>query len=167
MHNALLIFIILIAYYLYQKWSIKNNSSSYKDWFFTLCLSELSYFASGQSNLIATIDLSNAYTGIDGYNPEIVGFLLILITWGFPLVCWGRFFSLVLRKGNKSHFINCVALTLTFKCISQAFVALSCFTLRYHLFIWSVMSPRFLYEIFWQIIYTFVILVMFVLDKLC
>ncbi|GAB7343646.1 hypothetical protein MBLNU457_1639t1 [Dothideomycetes sp. NU457] len=47
----------------------------------TLVLSYTTYFALGGSNAISSIDLSNAYNGISGYNIGAVGVLLFVGNW--------------------------------------------------------------------------------------
>ncbi|KAK7190124.1 gpi ethanolamine phosphate transferase 2 [Paraphaeosphaeria sporulosa] len=51
----------------------------------TLLLTQTSFFALGNSNAISSIDLSNAYNGVSGYNVLAVGALLFLSNWAGPL----------------------------------------------------------------------------------
>ncbi|KAF2446391.1 hypothetical protein P171DRAFT_453791 [Karstenula rhodostoma CBS 690.94] len=51
----------------------------------TLLLTQTSFFALGNSNAISSIDLSNAYNGVSGYNVLAVGLLLFLSNWAGPL----------------------------------------------------------------------------------
>jgi len=51
----------------------------------TLVLSYTTYFALGGSNAISSIDLSNAYNGISGYNIGAVGVLLFVGNWAGSL----------------------------------------------------------------------------------
>jgi ethanolaminephosphotransferase len=46
-----------------------------------LLLSQTAYFAFGGSNSISSIDLSNAYNGVGGYNIVAVGVLLFASNW--------------------------------------------------------------------------------------
>ncbi|KAJ4302932.1 major facilitator super transporter protein [Kalmusia sp. IMI 367209] len=50
-----------------------------------LLLSQTSFFALANSNAISSIDLSNAYNGVAGYNVVAVGLLLFLSNWAGPL----------------------------------------------------------------------------------
>lgn len=47
----------------------------------TLLLSQTSFFALGLNNSISSIDLSNAYNGVSGYNILAVGLLVFLSNW--------------------------------------------------------------------------------------
>jgi ethanolaminephosphotransferase len=49
--------------------------------FSSLLLSQTTYFAFGGSNSISSIDLSNAYNGVGGYNIVAVGVLLFASNW--------------------------------------------------------------------------------------
>jgi ethanolaminephosphotransferase len=49
--------------------------------FSSLLLSQTAYFAFGGSNSISSIDLSNAYNGVAGYNIVAVGVLLFASNW--------------------------------------------------------------------------------------
>lgn len=48
-------------------------------------MSHTSFFALGNSNAISSIDLSNAYNGVSGYNVLAVGILLFVSNWAGPI----------------------------------------------------------------------------------
>lgn len=51
----------------------------------SLLLSNVYYFCMGGSNSISSIDLSNAYNGVDDYNIAAVGVLLFASNWAGPI----------------------------------------------------------------------------------
>ena len=51
----------------------------------TLLLSQTSFFALGLNNSISSIDLSNAYNGVSGYNILAVGLLVFVSNWAGPV----------------------------------------------------------------------------------
>jgi ethanolamine phosphate transferase 2 subunit G len=51
----------------------------------TLILGHVSFYALGNSNAISSIDLSNAYNGVAGYNVLAVGILLFVSNWAGPI----------------------------------------------------------------------------------
>lgn len=51
----------------------------------TLILGQASFFALGNSNAISSIDLSNSYNGVSGYNIVAVGVLVFLSNWAGPV----------------------------------------------------------------------------------
>ncbi|KAI5208717.1 alkaline phosphatase-like protein [Aureobasidium subglaciale] len=50
-----------------------------------LLMAHTSFFALGNSNAISSIDLSNAYNGVSGYNVVAVGVLLFASNWAGPI----------------------------------------------------------------------------------
>jgi ethanolaminephosphotransferase len=72
----------------------------------TLLLSQTSFFALGNSNSISSIDLSNSYNGVSGYNVVAVGLLVFLSNWAGP-VYWSLAGILLLGKhGQQQRYIN-------------------------------------------------------------
>ncbi|KAF2490399.1 alkaline phosphatase-like protein, partial [Lophium mytilinum] len=61
----------------------------------SLLLSHASFFALGNSNAISSIDLSNAYNGVSGYNVIAVGVLLFASNWAGPIY-WASYGTLLL-----------------------------------------------------------------------
>ncbi len=135
-----------------------------------LVLQYTSFFSLGGSNAISSIDLSNAYNGVAGYNVGAVGLLTFLSNWAGP-VWWTSATALlltarqndVLSKGsNKDPLEYCKAnssgplrhfiIPLTFFVSSSVLnVMIACLILRTHLFIWTVFSPKYLYIMAWSI----------------
>jgi ethanolaminephosphotransferase len=72
----------------------------------TLLLTQTSFFALGNSNSISSIDLSNSYNGVSGYNVLAVGLLVFLSNWAGP-VYWSLAGVLLLgAHGKQQRFIN-------------------------------------------------------------
>ncbi|KIW27472.1 uncharacterized protein PV07_07206 [Cladophialophora immunda] len=111
-----------------------------------------SFFTFGSTNSIATIDLSNAYNGVAGYNMAAVGILTFISNWVGPIwwsfaICQ-LFSSLHLQGGAYSFLFTALA---TFSCIHALSVMVACMVLREHLFIWTVFSPKYLYTAAWVV----------------
>lgn len=51
----------------------------------TILLAHVSFFAMGNTNAISSIDLSNAYNGVSGYNVIAVGALIFISNWVGPI----------------------------------------------------------------------------------
>ncbi|KAI4087494.1 MAG: hypothetical protein LQ344_006743 [Seirophora lacunosa] len=78
-----------------------------------IILQYASFFAFGGSNAISSIDLSNSYNGVSGYNAAMVGFLTFCSNWAGPI--WWTFASMILLvrrrekwNGPLSDFRNIV-----------------------------------------------------------
>ncbi|KIX96770.1 uncharacterized protein Z520_07490 [Fonsecaea multimorphosa CBS 102226] len=115
-----------------------------------LLFQHASFFTFGNTNSIATIDLSNAYNGVTGYNVAAVGMLTFISNWAGPI--WWSFaicqlFS-CLHFETRAYSFLFTALG-TFACIHALSVMVACLVLREHLFIWTVFSPKYLYTVAW------------------
>lgn len=108
---------------------------------FAIAVMQFSYFALGSSHLISSVDVSNSFTGLSTFNPVFVALLTFLVTWSGPIFCS---FLLPEHSHAASPFSRLVV---------QVVVMLSATIQRYHLFIWTVYSPRLLFEVFWVVFY--------------
>lgn len=127
---------------------------------FVLCMQYLTFFSTGNTNQIASIDLSNAYNGVRTYSVLVVGFLVFVSNFAAPI-----FWSLSLlhspmdaskdgssrQSDNEIKFRLCLknAFALLFYSLSGLSLFVSCINMRFHLFVWSVFSPRLLYFAAW------------------
>ena len=133
-----------------------NDTSTLSDLTVTsLLLQYSSFFVLGGSNAISSVDLSNAYNGISGYDVVGVGILTFLSNWAGPV--WWVSATVVLMSGLPSSkargnvlFDHFNLLTL-FTAYSTYAVMFACMALREHLFIWTVFSPKFLFTIAWAV----------------
>ncbi|OTB11945.1 hypothetical protein K445DRAFT_321661 [Daldinia sp. EC12] len=123
----------------------------------SLLLQFSSFFAMGGSNAISGLDLSNAYNGISGFNIFAVGLLTFLSNWAAP-VWWTSASNLLLlqarnsvKPGRDHIFQQHVAILTVFITMALVFVMVACTTLRTHLFIWTVFSPKYLYSMAWSL----------------
>ena len=72
----------------------------------TLLLSQTAFFALGNSNSISSIDLSNSYNGISGYNVVAVGVLVFASNWAGPIY-WSLAGLLLLGShGRMQRYVN-------------------------------------------------------------
>ena len=134
----------------------------------SLILQYASFFALGGSNAISSVDLSNAYNGVAGYNVGAVGVLTFVSNWAGPVWWTSATMLLLSKKQDKLTFkengavvrrddreapsrrLQYVALLTTFTSSSVLSVMLACTMLRTHLFIWTVFSPKYLYIMAWS-----------------
>ena len=125
------------------------------------------YFALGNSNSIATINVSKAFTGLADYDYTLCGIFTALITFSGPLVLWystiSALNSLVRRREQSQNrqqrehvWLSGTLLTAASIHTSMRIVCLasSCAVaviFRNHLFVWSVFSPKLLYELVFSV----------------
>lgn len=111
-----------------------------------------SFFAFGGTNAISSIDLSNAYNGVSGYNVVAVGLLTFVSNWVGPIWWSIASYRLMSTQTKRFHISKSnhsfVQLTL-FMSVSTLAVMVACTMLREHLFIWTVFSPKYLYTMAW------------------
>lgn len=119
-----------------------------------LCIQNLSFFGMGNTNLIATIDLSNAYNGLGSYKISLVGILTFISNFSPSLHWYLAWFRLAEINGSdiRRNIWARDVLVFTFYVTSQASLLASCVNLRYHLFIWSVFCPKVLYFAAWFVL---------------
>ena len=134
----------------------------------TLLLAHSSFFAIGNSNAISSIDLSNAYNGISSFNVLAVGILTFISNWTGP-IWWVSAFNVLVASTftrssqnparlqstanpdshQRNSNLRTYAISTLLTSITTLSVMLACLVLREHLFIWTVFSPKYLYQISW------------------
>ena len=99
-----------------------------------------SFFMLGGSNSISSVDLSNAYNGVSGYNVLAVGVLTFVSNWAGPI--WWASAICRIRSQQQVQSAGHFALLTLFTSVSTLAMMLACMLLREHLFIWTVFSPK-------------------------
>ena len=117
---------------------------NYQSPFMSLSAVHLIYFAFGNSNSLSTIDLSNAYVGVDGEALYTAGSLTFLSTYGPSIIGYLRVSAI--SEGCLQASERFFAL---WRVWSLLFLSISMIVFSNHLFIWSVFTPRYVYEIIW------------------
>uniref|UniRef100_A0A8C7MGE6 Phosphatidylinositol glycan anchor biosynthesis class G (EMM blood group) n=1 Tax=Oncorhynchus kisutch TaxID=8019 RepID=A0A8C7MGE6_ONCKI len=105
------------------------------------------FYFQGNSNSIATVDISVGFVGLESYVEAPAFFLTALSTYAGPLL-WAAHLVCYLSSEKRSSVAvghGCYCLALLRSVPAAAYVVLVT-ALRYHLFIWSVFSPKLLYE---------------------
>uniref|UniRef100_T1K8C0 GPI ethanolamine phosphate transferase 2 C-terminal domain-containing protein n=1 Tax=Tetranychus urticae TaxID=32264 RepID=T1K8C0_TETUR len=142
--------------YSITKWSLKNDFSHLIYFVSTyLTFGYTFYYSQGNSNDISTIDVASGYIGLDDYMPLFTSILIVSNTYS-QLIFWllMMFVRITEVKSNLLAFRVTKAITGTFSfLITSQFLTVGYFMivaliLRNHLFIWTVVSPKLLYETF-------------------
>jgi ethanolamine phosphate transferase 2 subunit G len=128
-YNSLLIVLIILQ----AKFSNTINNTIVHYW-----MSQVAFCAFGNSISISSIDFSGAYTGQTDFNVVSVGTLMVVLVYSGPLI-------FLLEKNVNIHAF--IQIRFTLKAMSISIFNIILFFMRNHLFIWSVFSPKFLYEI--------------------
>ncbi|KAI5954811.1 LAS21 [Candida theae] len=138
--------------------------------FLCLCLQNLTFFSMGNTNSLATVDLSNAYNGVQNYDVLVVGVLTFISNFAGPIYWSLASLQLIYEPGVSSFsgasptdltsyprlkyrvLLTKSYLTLLLYTVSAANLVASCINLRFHLFVWTVFSPKLLYFASWLIL---------------
>lgn len=150
-HNAPLVFLLLI--YIRQCAVISPSKLLMP---LHLLTTHWSFFVFGNSNSIATIDISNSYVGLDGFSFQLSGLLTFMSTWIGPILT-ATFFA-VFERDRFGKFTLMKQL-LTWRTVSLFVVSLATTVFRHHIFVWSVFSPKVLYEMMWATGYSVTLIV--------
>ncbi len=116
-----------------------------------------SYFALGPSNLLVSLDFSNAYIGLTQFNMLFISTITFLITWSGPLLA-----SLSLLKLRERSIIKTLSLWRNLVTLG---LLVTLTVNRNHLFIWTVFAPRLVFEFGWAVFYLFLIVVLYFINK--
>uniref|UniRef100_A0A8B9L0I8 Phosphatidylinositol glycan anchor biosynthesis class G n=1 Tax=Astyanax mexicanus TaxID=7994 RepID=A0A8B9L0I8_ASTMX len=106
------------------------------------------FYFQGNSNNIATVDISVGFVGLESYVEAPAVFLTAFSTYAGPLL-WACHLVCYLSSERDSPALSRACLAYCFallRSIPAVFYVVLVTALRYHLFIWSVFSPKLLYE---------------------
>ncbi|XP_027401098.1 GPI ethanolamine phosphate transferase 2 isoform X3 [Bos indicus x Bos taurus] len=105
------------------------------------------FYFQGNSNSIATVDISAGFVGLDAYMEIPAMFLTAFATYSGPVLWASHLVNFLTSEASSgsalSHACFCYALICSIP-VSVYIILVT--SLRYHLFIWSVFSPKLLYE---------------------
>jgi len=106
------------------------------------------FFALGNSNSLATVDISKVYTGLTEYDATLCALFTALITFSAPLVLFLAALTAVdwhAREGVPGTF-KTIAVHTAMRVACLAVLCAVAALMRSHLFVWSVFAPKLLYE---------------------
>lgn len=219
-HNAILFAFFDLQLELFHLWSQSEPRSSYTNSpapgsplvlanaSVILGLIQSAFFIMGNSNSLSSVDLGNAYIGVDAYNFGITGLLTFISNWagsiwwtfaGVSLIVHGYWRSQSDQKRTTSTILvqqtteeeneesqiedndlapeddpqdnhTAIAAAELLSYYSSYYIYFAIFfnlalttltvsvtLLRQHLFIWTVFSPKFLFQGAWVILYHFML----------
>ncbi|XP_015111856.1 GPI ethanolamine phosphate transferase 2 [Diachasma alloeum] len=123
------------------------------------------YFYQGNSNSLATVDVAAGYVGLQAYWPILATIYLCVNTYSAPILAY----LMLVYKNTCENQGGCCNTVDVFS-INRVYSMMRIFPLaiytiivtiqRYHLFIWTVFSPKLLYEAMYTAVLFFVMFVM-------
>ncbi|XP_073541015.1 GPI ethanolamine phosphate transferase 2 isoform X2 [Phyllobates terribilis] len=125
------------------------------------------FFFQGNSNTISTVDVSAGFVGLENYVEMPAIFLTAFVTYSGPLLWSMHLLCYLSGETNKTstavaHGCYCYAVI---RSLPVTVYILLVTGLRYHLFIWSVFSPKLLYEVIHLVISTGICVTFTLVDK--
>lgn len=123
----------------------------------TILLQNMCFFQFGSTNSLASVDLKNSFNGLTSYNVILSGILTFIANWAAPIF-WTTVFTVwsldlvpasQLNSSKWEPLKHRMLFNLTFYSIAGLLLMFSCYNLRFHLFIWTVFSPKVLYFLAW------------------
>ncbi|KAF3420554.1 hypothetical protein E2986_01438 [Frieseomelitta varia] len=147
-HSVILLpFQIIFSSVIYE---IIKNDITQNSWVLLYTwIGNVFYFYQGNSNSLATVDVAAGYVGVQSYMPFINGSLLIINTYAAPLL---SYFLLIYHAILQHPYNTCETIVriskiyTTWRLLPVAIYTIIISIQRYHLFVWSVFSPKLLYE---------------------
>lgn len=112
------------------------------------------FFYQGNSNMLSTIDIASGYVGLTEYHEILVGLLIYCHTYAGLIFWLIRYVCCVLVHMSKDTLNTLQQIPFSLggllccRFFAVAVYLVTVLFLRYHLFIWSVFAPKFLYEVF-------------------
>ncbi|XP_065770057.1 GPI ethanolamine phosphate transferase 2 isoform X3 [Muntiacus reevesi] len=105
------------------------------------------FYFQGNSNSIATVDISAGFVGLDAYMEIPAVFLTAFATYSGPVLWASHLVNFLTSKASSGSALSRACFCYALICSTPVSVYIVLVTsLRYHLFIWSVFSPKLLYE---------------------
>lgn len=183
--NAFLFIIFNLQFMLLLLWqSCLSEKSPVPVWLISMIIGGLThsaFFLTGHTNSIASVDLSNAYIGVEEYNTLLIGILTFCSNWSAS-IWWSIAGWALVSDSEKISNVRAASISkkedeeeeIQTEHISQRWVSylvsqsalfslvitllsISVTVLREHLFIWTVFSPKYLYQIAWTVSYHWII----------
>lgn len=137
--------------------SLTSTSKIYFSNLVSLILQNFTFFQFGGTNSISTIDLGNAYHGVSSdYNIYVVGILMSVANFApaiyWSMLPWSINYASIPAQVKLQTFIRSKLPAFTYHCIFGTCLMTACVVLRFHLFIWSVFSPKLCYFLGWNFV---------------
>lgn len=108
------------------------------------------FFYQGNSNSLASIDLNAGYIGLNSFNFAPVAILLTINTFSGPILALLSFVYHFYDCHNYQSIRDILRVVCIIIVIPFLFYSFIILAFRQHLFIWSVFSPKLLYESYYM-----------------
>ncbi|KOC61014.1 GPI ethanolamine phosphate transferase 2 [Habropoda laboriosa] len=148
---------------------VKSDVAQDINTFLYAWIGNMFYFYQGNSNSLATIDVAAGYVVIQSYMPFINGSMLLTITYSAPVLAYLLFVyhAILQHPYDTQEIVSQISKTyVTWRLLPVAIYTIIISIQRHHLFVWSVFSPKLLYEAVHSSIICFVTFIVLILITL-
>lgn len=126
---------------------------------FTILLQNLTFFQFGSTNSLSSVDLTNSFNGLTSYNVFLSGLLTYTCNWAGPIfwtiahlyIVYSKLPESTIRTYKWKILFDRLLFNFVFYSTSGTLLLACCYHLRFHLFIWTVFSPKILYFLSWLV----------------
>lgn len=125
-------------------------------------MAQCSYFQQGNSHSLARVDLHGGYVGLDSYVPALVAILLTCSTYAGPIFWILSLSTAVANTRFKDDAFKVSVVMLICRAMPWSLYAPCVLFQRFHLFVWTVFSPKLLFEGMFSLVYLFLTCVLLV-----
>ncbi|XP_063841939.1 GPI ethanolamine phosphate transferase 2-like [Scylla paramamosain] len=126
------------------------------------------YFNQGNSNSLTTIDMSAGFVGVNSFHPLLHGILIATQTFGGTFLTYLAFLvHLASKDGSKERWQRQLYVWWCVRLATVTLYVLNVLCQRHHLFIWSVFTPKLLYEGAHVLVLCALTLYMWGVEKVC
>jgi hypothetical protein len=127
-----------------------------------LCLAQSAFYSFGNTNTISTLDVGPGFTALSEYNLPMVSIQILLSTYSFFLYWILMLFNRLEQYNYCDRFHKNLVIGALFsvRAFTMCVFQLIAIDLRNHLFIWSVVCPKYLYELVHTALYAVVFLLL-------
>ncbi|XP_066942759.1 GPI ethanolamine phosphate transferase 2-like [Macrobrachium rosenbergii] len=126
------------------------------------------FFYQGNSNSLTTIDISAGFVGVTSYRPVLHGILIATQTFGGSFLTYLSYLTHIISKdGQKERWQQPLYVWWAVRLATISLYLINVTFQRHHLFIWSVFTPKLLYEGAHLLVLCILTFFMWAVEKIC
>ena len=147
-YYSIILLLTLTAHATVYPYILSASTKSYSLTLFTVWLCYATHFACGNSNHFATVDLGAGFKGMAFHSEPRAAIQTYLSVFAMFLLTLAFHFAHYQSRALPPHIIwRQFHILLTFRLYTLLIYLVIMLTFRYHLFVWTVFAPKFLYEV--------------------
>lgn len=157
-HNVILLTAVVVVSKIISSLQMHLRNSTFKLTILHHWIGMIFFFYQGNSNSLSSIDVASGYTGLSDYNAVTVFLFLYVHTYAAPVLSYLLCLQSLTTKLSGSYWLDHITESIGYTVLQHilfvTFYLLLLTEQRYHLFVWSVFSPKLLYFMSQTILYT-------------